>query len=184
MRRHPVSLVVFLGFVVLGLVAGSVLVYHAKRARAQSSTPQNLLPPPPQPPPPLETYQAFAGLWRTDGAFDSTLRIRNELLIAPLDVTPILFMADGTPYNLPPVHIAAGGVAVVDVNHALAAAPASVTPHLSEFGSAALEWQYTSPGHVEASVQMLNIPESLVSITPFNGVDDTMTGQHTDQGLW
>jgi hypothetical protein len=45
------------------------------------------------------------GFWRTDGGFVSTIRVKNALVVAPLDVTPVLFMADGTgilfaPYTL------------------------------------------------------------------------------------
>lgn len=169
---------------ILAVLTGLVLVHRGQAARAATTQSTKLYTPPPQPPPPLEAYRSFAGLWRTDGSFDSTLRIRNELLVAPLDVTPILFMADGSEYHLAPVHLATGGVAVVDINQALAAAPANVAGHLSQFGSAELQWQYTSPGHVVASVQMLNVPQSLVFVTPFNGVDDTMTGAHAVEGLW
>ena len=48
----------------------------------------------------MKTYTMYSGLWRTDSGFVSTIRIKNILVVAPLDVTPVLFMADGTPYPL------------------------------------------------------------------------------------
>ena len=79
-----------------------------------------------------------AGLWRTDGSFVSTIRIKNVLVVAPMDVTPVLFMADGTSYMLSTVHVAVSGVALVNINDALAAAPPSIANHISQDGSAAL----------------------------------------------
>lgn len=47
------------------------------------------------------------------------------LAIAEMDITVILYMTDGTPYPLPAVHLGKSAVASVNVNSALAAAPAS-----------------------------------------------------------
>jgi Big-like domain-containing protein len=167
-------------FLVALLLVGGRLVWRpSPRVKAdpapQASQPTKV---------PLQSYSLFSGLWRVDGAFESSIRIRNELLVAPLDVTPVLYMADGTEYDLPPVHLPTGGVAVVDVNEALAAIPPSLAAHLSEFGSAELRYQYTSPGHVVASIQMLNIAQSLIFVTPFNGTDAMMSGTHTVEGVW
>src|SRR5437879_6121155 len=73
----------------------------------------------------MKTYTMYSGLWRTDGSFVSTIRVKNVLVVAPMDVTPVLFMADGTPYLLPSVHLAISGVATIDINAALANAPPS-----------------------------------------------------------
>jgi len=77
-----------------------------------------------------KTYMLYSGFWRTDGGFVSTIRIKNVLVVAPMDVTPVLFMADGTPYMLSSVHVAVSGVAAVNINDALAAAPSSITSHI------------------------------------------------------
>src|SRR5438552_984391 len=69
-----------------------------------------------------KTYTLYSGFWRTDGSFVSTIRIKNVLVVAPMDVTPVLFMADGTPYMLSSVHVAVSGVTAVNINDALAAA--------------------------------------------------------------
>lgn len=107
-----------------------------------------------------QTHVLNAGLWRTDGGFVSTIRVKNVLAVAPLDVTPVLFMADGTPYMFSPVHIAVSGIATVNINDALAAAPSSIASHVSQFGNAALIYSYPSPGHVTAQVAAIDASRS------------------------
>jgi hypothetical protein len=34
----------------------------------------------------MKTYTMYAGLWRTDSSFVSTIRVKNVLVVAPLDV--------------------------------------------------------------------------------------------------
>ncbi len=175
MRRR-----VFLPLVLVLLVLGSSLVvYHSHRIHAQAGSATTT-----GSTQTTATYTLFAGLWRVDGGFVSTLRIRNSLVVAPLDVTPVLFMADGTEYDLPVVHLPTAGVAEVNINQALAEAPASLATHLSQYGSAGLRYQYTSPGHVLASIQMLNVPQSLIFIAPFNGTDEQHSMPQTVEGLW
>ena len=111
----------------------------------------------------FKTYTMYSGFWRTDGSFVSTIRIKNVLVVAPLDVTPVLFMADGTPYMLPSVHVPVSGVVTVSINDALAAAPQSVASHVSQFGSASLLWSYSSAGHVSAQVAAIDASRSLSS---------------------
>src|SRR6266481_6274124 len=133
-----------------------------------------------------KTYSLFTGFWRTDGSFVSTVRIKNVLVVAPVDVTPVLFMADGTPYMLRSVHIAVSGVATVSINDALAAAPSSIASHVSQFGSAALIYSYPSPGHVTAQMAAIDVSRSLSYTYPF-GAPMNMPGHDSKQileGLW
>src|SRR5947207_2338098 len=134
----------------------------------------------------MKTYTMYSGLWRTDGSFVSTIRIKNVLVVAPLDVTPVLFMADGTPYMLPSVHVPVSGVATVSVNDALAAAPQSVASHVSQFGSVSLLWSYSSAGHVSAQVAAIDASRSLSYTYPFME-PMAMPGHDSKQvleGLW
>src|SRR5437660_3407386 len=123
--------------------------------RAQASRPANT------PAQANKTYTLYSGLWRTDGSFVSTIRVKNVLVVAPMDVTPVLFMADGTPYMLRSVHVPVSGVVTVNVNDALASTPPSVASHLSQFGSAALIHSYSSPGHLSASMAVIDVGRSL-----------------------
>ena len=130
-----------------------------------------------------KTYTMYSGLWRTDGGFVSTIRIKNVLVVAPMDVTPVLFMADGTPYLLPSVHLAVSGVATININDALAAAPPSIASHISPYGSAALIHSYSSPGHVSASIALIDASRSLSYTFPFaEPMGDPM--EQTLEGLW
>ncbi len=130
-----------------------------------------------------KSYTLYTGLWRTDGGFVSTIRIKNVLVVAPMDVTPVLFMADGTPYMLSSVHLAVSGVATVNVNDALAAAPSLIASHVSQFGSAALIYRYPSPGHVTAQVAAIDVSRSLSYTFPFaEPMGEPM--QQNVEGLW
>jgi len=114
-----------------------------------------------------KTYTLYSGFWRTDGSFVSTIRIKNVLVVAPMDVTPVLFMADGTPYMLHSVHVAVSGVATVNINDVLASAPSLIASHVSQFGSAALIYSYPSPGHVTGQMAAIDASRSLSYTCPF-----------------
>src|SRR5216683_4915476 len=133
-----------------------------------------------------KTYTLYTGFWRTDGSFVSTIRVKNVLAVAPIDVTPVLFMADGAPYMLSSVHVAVSGVATVNINDALATAPSSIASHISQFGSAALIYSYPSPGHVTAQMAAIDASRSLSYTYPF--VEPmNMPGHDSKQvleGLW
>jgi hypothetical protein len=78
-----------------------------------------------------------------------------------LDVTPTIYMADGTALDLPAVHVPQASVATVDVNAALAQIPADIQPHLSSYGSAAIRYRYDWQGAAHAAMSILDLPRSL-----------------------
>ena len=117
---------------------------------------------------PNEVHVLQGGFWRTDGGFVSTIRIKNVLVVAPIQVTPTLFMADGTAYPLAPVTVPISGVATVDINDALAVAPKTVAPHFSQFGSLTLIYKYPSPGHLAATLAAIDTPRSLSFVYMIN----------------
>jgi hypothetical protein len=47
----------------------------------------------------LQTQTLVSGLWRVDGAFESTIRIKNSLIVGPIDVSPVLYY--GRWYGIP-----------------------------------------------------------------------------------
>jgi hypothetical protein len=137
---------------------------------------------------PILTHTLVSGLWRTDGGFVANIRIKNALVNAPLEVSPVLYLADGTEYRLSPVTVAVAGVAVVNINNALAHAPPSVTTHLSTFGSAALTYRHPSGGHLIATIALQDSSRSLAlmygfSETPLNAAA-IAPGTQTWEGLW
>ncbi|MGH9452943.1 MAG: Ig-like domain-containing protein [Terriglobia bacterium] len=96
-------------------------------------------------------------------------------MVAPIQVTPVLYMADGTEYDLPSITLGTAGIATVNINHALAAAPPALAAHVSQYGSTALRYQYPWGGVVRAQMVVVNIPQSLVFTGPLNAVDDAAT---------
>jgi len=136
---------------------------------------------------PILTHVLASGLWRTDGGFVANIRLKNALVAATLEVSPVLYMADGTEYRLAPVNIPPAGIAVVNINEALAKAPPSVLTHLSSFGSAALSYRHPSSGHLVATIALQDSSRSLSLMYPFS--DATMPGQPASgaqswEGVW
>ena len=58
--------------------------------------------PAPYTPTKLDEYDAYCAVWRTDATFHSTVRLKNSLDTSAISATVTLYMADGTPYVLPP----------------------------------------------------------------------------------
>ena len=107
---------------------------------------------------PFAPQQATGAFWRTDHTFQASIRITNNLEIASLSVTPVLYMADGTPYKLAAINIPKLSVATVDINEALSAAPPQIASHLSTYGSAALIYTWRWQAAISGSIVNLDIP--------------------------
>ena len=127
------------------LLLRNLMVLLAAFAAVSGAEPQapSAKPAPPLPtePPaskqnPMVEQRSVGGFCRTDHTFEASIRITNNLSIAPLSVTPILYMADGTEYPLASVQVSQSSVVTVSVNEALAAAPVLLAGHLSNYGSA------------------------------------------------
>ena len=110
------------------------------------------------------------------------------LAISNMDAQITLYMADGTPYPLPTVHLTASGVAAVSVNDALAAAPSNVVSHISTWGSASVSYSYDWQGVILATMSLLDLSRSLQYVYPFMFPHDpsnaAMSGAMTLEGLW
>ncbi len=136
----------------------------------------------------MQTFVSFCPLWRTDGGFQSTIRLTNMLAIANMDAQITLSMADGTSYPLPPLRLPASGVASVSVNEALAAAPANLLPHISSWGNASISYKYDWQGVILATMSLLDTPRSLQYIYPFvfshSGEQSAMAGASAFNGVW
>jgi hypothetical protein len=135
---------------------------------------------------PEEGHTLQGGFWRVDGGFVSTIRIKNILVVAPIQVTPTLYMADGTAYPLVSVMVPVSGVATVNINDALKRAPQAIAAHISEFGSLMLVYKYPTPGHVVATLAAIDVPRSLSFVYMIN---ETMVMPDDNtlkvlEGLW
>jgi hypothetical protein len=85
------------------------------------------------------------GLWRTDANFESILQLKNVLINHPLTATPILYMADGTEYQLPPVTLDPAGVASININTAVNEMPAALAAHRSLYGMLGVKYNWSWP---------------------------------------
>jgi hypothetical protein len=123
------------------------------------------------------------GLWRTDTGFTSTIQIKNRLVTGPMTVSPALFMADGTEYDLPAVNLPTAGVATVNINNALASLPAALASHLSQYGSATL--RFTGfPFAIIAQTTFGSPSLSLSYMAPFTAIATAEPAAQTLEGLW
>src|ERR1700693_1676899 len=136
----------------------------------------------------MQQFVSLCPVWRTDGGFQSSIRLTNMLAISNVDVQVTLTMADGTAYALAPLRLPASGVATVNVNDALASAPANVMPHVSPWGSASISYRYDWQGVILATMSLLDTPRSLQYVYAFvflqNGALSTMAGTWSFEGLW
>ena len=69
--------------------------------------------------PPAKLGSIVAGPWITDANFKSALYLKNVVENYAVSVTPILYLANGARYSLPPVQLEPAATAVVDINAAL-----------------------------------------------------------------
>ena len=135
------------------------------------------------PPLPSTPQTLTSGLWRVDQGFVSTIQVKNAWVVSPMNVTPVLYMADGTPYPLPSVHLAATATTTIDINHALAHIPSEVAEHLSQFGSVALHYK----GNIGAVIAAITIINPLASLSYAWQMQSAMNGassMQTLEGLW
>lgn len=160
------------GIFVLSLSAA--LVAAAPRGQSSSTQPASASP---------GTSSINCSLWRTDAGFSSTIQLKNRLVTAPIAVTPALFMADGTEYDLPAVNIPASGVATINVNSSLINAPSSLANHISTHGSATLYYNGTQTAVIaQMAVGSTAISESYMS--RFTAVAPGSPATQTLEGLW
>lgn len=139
---------------------------------------------------PLLPQGSDGGFWRTDHGFVSTLMLKNMLVIAPITATPVLYMSDGTEYDLPPVNLDAAGVAVLNINEAMQYAPSNIQPHISTYGSAGIRFKWLWAGAVAAAVRTGDDVRSLVYQSHLSAdivkVNDPAAVQspQTLEGMW
>jgi hypothetical protein len=67
-----------------------------------------------------ELHSMVGGLWMTDANFKSTIYLRNDVETDPITVTPILWLSNGKRFALKDVTLEPAGVAIININQALA----------------------------------------------------------------
>lgn len=137
---------------------------------------------------PATPQGAEGGFWRIDSNFEPILHLKNELLKTPLTVTPMLYMADGTEYDLPVVSLETAGVASVNIRDAVEALPPAAAAHLSDYGAVGIKYQWSWPA-VLATVQNIDQIQSLTFIsslpTDITAIASTAaTASQRIDGVW
>lgn len=137
---------------------------------------------------PSTSQGAAGGFWRIDANFEPVLHLKNELVGTPLTVTPVLYMADGTEYDLPPVLLENAGVASLNIREAIQALPASAAAHISDFGMVGIKYQWSWPA-VLATVQDIDQVQSLTFISSLPTdttalASATAAAAQTINGVW
>jgi hypothetical protein len=147
MHRHNYRL--------LAVFLTSMMLLHASFAQTSVTASQR------RPKRPAVLRALIGGVWRVDHTFVATIQVQNILTNAPIDFTPVLFMADGTEYDLPSMTLPAAGFVEVNVNDALRTAPADVAAHLSSYGSVAVRYAH-GWNAIDATIQNLDTVRSLI----------------------
>lgn len=96
------------------------------------------------------------------------------LLKQPLTVTPVLFFADGTKYDLPAITLEPAGVAQVNIRYALENVPATIQSHVSAFGMAGISYHWSWPA-VTATIQNT---DEIASLTVVNSLRADVRSVH------
>lgn len=170
MRIHRISSVFAVGTTILtaGLLIATSWETPLNRSSSVEAAPQNVEPrhaSSPQPPSgyktPLAEQRMSGGYWRLDHTFEPSLIITNFLQNTALSVTPVLYAADGTEYELPAVTLAPAGVASIDIRAALSVAPEEIKDRFSDYGSAAVKYVWRWSGAASALVENRDTKRSL-----------------------
>ena len=170
---------------VTSVILSTALILPSSTLRTQNKVPSSQVTPRAARPKqkPALPQELFCPLWRIDHTFEATIRIKNELVIGPMTVAPVLFMADGTEFDLAPLTIESTDVVTISINDALQQVPASVQPHVSQFGSAALRFLY-GWNAVSGSIQSIDRPRSLTYQYPFVQSMSMGSSHQVLEGLW
>jgi len=126
------------------------------------------------------------GIWRVDHTFVATIQVRNVVTSTSVDFTPVIFMADGTEYDLSPMTVPPAGLVEVNINEALRDAPPRIAAHLSSYGSVAVRFTH-GWNALDAMIQDLDTTRSLIyreCLTQTVPVNAQVPGEQTVEGLW
>ena len=128
--------------------------------------------------------------WHIDGNFDSILHIKNVLETSKLTVTPVLWMADGTEYDLSPITLNKAESVSINITHAIADAPRAISRHASQFGSAGIRyswnWRDAAVAHVSTTDEVNSltyVTHASAAVAPNSEVASSAMKQNILEGL-
>jgi hypothetical protein len=129
------------------------------------------------------------GPWIVDANFKSSIYIKNSIKMAPLTVTPILYLSNGRRYQLLDVKLEPAGVAVVNVNQALADQGLAPWATLRGYVEVEYKWPWdalcVTVRNVDA-VHSLVIAHNLRQATLYSAESGTDSADHgrAYEGVW
>lgn len=193
-RRFPQNLAIWLtvknyvGILDVHLVCYLICILGLATLSAPCSRCQNVKATKQLPfPNPPAAQESKGGYWRDDHTFQPTLIITSVLEERSLTVTPCLYAADGTEYDLPAVSLPPSGVAYVDVHSALESAPASTREHFGHYGSVGVKYVWNWSGAITTLIQNRDARRSLnfnFDLRSVGGTHHATASPTTMQGLW
>jgi len=104
--------------------------------------------------PRLIPQEAYAGYWTDEPGWHTELEIRNNLRAAPIEVTPVLRLADGTEISLSPRNIEANSAAMVDLSAELEAKTPALAGKPGTFGSVVFRYTASNSTSVFAAAMV------------------------------
>jgi len=108
---------------------------------------------------PATPHSMVGGFWMMDANFKSSIYLRNNVETDPLTVTPVLWLSNGKKYVLPNVTLDPAGVAVININQALADKGVAFWATLSGY----VEIQYTWPWDALCvTIENVDVTHSLI----------------------
>jgi len=92
--------------------------------------------------PPAKAGSVIGGIWMTDANFKSSLYLRSIIASTAITVKPIIYLSNGTRLPLADVKLDPDGIAVVDLNAALANQGISSSATLSGYVEVQYNWPW------------------------------------------
>jgi hypothetical protein len=138
---------------------------------------------------PVVPRSMIGGLWMVDANFKSSIYISNGVKVAPITVTPILYLSNGRKYQLPDVNLEPSGTAVVNINQALADKDIAPWATLKGYVEVDYKWPWDA---LCVSVRSVDVAHSLTftyflqPATIKNATSDALAiiRTRTVEGLW
>lgn len=131
------------------------------------------------------------GLWMIDANFKSSIYIKNSVEIAPVTVTPILWMSNGKKITLADVTLEPSGVATISVNDGLNANGISPWATLNGYVEIQYKWPWDPLCVTVSSVDTVHsviFTNGLRPLEPMNPSAKTTIAkgpqQQTAEGMW
>ncbi len=128
------------------------------------------------------------GLWMVDANFKSSIYISNSVKVAPITVTPVLYLSNGRKYQLSDVTLEPSGTAVVNLNQALADNGIAPWATLKGYVEIDYAWPWDA---LCVTVRSVDVQHSVIfsynllpTTAPGAESEDAASQQHTLEGMW